>query len=96
MPVKEGLCEVMGKRLQAALIFNDLPNENARKFRMMLVFDDNSYYEFYGYGGIHTTARPGTGNLRVATEAIKRDYERAGGTIEVATHTGIDQIENID
>lgn len=96
MPVKEGFRHVIGKKLQGALVFNDLPNQNARKFRMMLVFDDNTYYELYGYGAVSTTAEPKAGNMRVALEAIKRDVERAGGTIEVVTATGIEPVENID
>lgn len=97
MPVKEGLREVLGKKLTSALIFNDLPNENARKFRMVLVFEDDTYYEFYGYGGIHTTTQPKQGSFRMALEAIKRDVERAGGTIDAVTREeGVYQIENID
>jgi len=96
MPIKEGFREVLGKRLQSAVVFNDLPNENARKFRMMLVFDDGTYYELYGYGAVHSTAKPSAGNLRVAIEAIKRGVERAGGTIEVITPSGIETVENLD
>lgn len=96
MPVKEGFRHVLGKRLQGALVFNDLPGQNARKFRMMLVFEDNTYYELYGYGAISSTAEPKAGNMRVALEAIKMGVERMGGTIEVVTPTGIEPVENID